>query len=233
MIKAYIGTEAAQWLPTEILKFSARRRTKSEIEFIELKEIPIKLSSQMYTGFSFYRYSIPEACGYEGRALYLDADIVVLSDLQELIDHDMHGKGALARPHPPVSSYTSVMVLDCAKLKHWKMHDWATLVNANIASYLGTMHADPTGLNYRDFGPLEEFWNHLDHFDNTTRIIHYTSVPHQPWKAPGHPHGHVFLKELSKCLEEGVITRADVEGQIAAGHIYPNILKDMESHSRS
>lgn len=230
-IKVYIGTEPAQWLPTEVLKFSARRRTKSEIEFYDLKNIPLKLNLKMYTGFSFYRYSIPEACNFEGRALYLDADIVVLADLQELVDKDMHGKGALARPRPPIAWYTSVMLLDCPKLKHWKIHDWVTMINADIASYQGTMFGDPTGLNYRDFGPLEEYWNHLDQWDETTKMIHYTSVPIQPWKVPGHPHAHVFLRELRQALEEKVLDVAAVEKQIAAGHIYADILKDVENVS--
>ena len=97
----------------------------------------------MFTGFSFYRFAIPEMCHYEGRALYLDADILVLSDLEELIRKDMLGKGALARPAPPISWYTSVMLLDCSKLKSWKVQDWVTMINADIASYKGTMTGDP------------------------------------------------------------------------------------------
>lgn len=228
MIRAYIGTEEAQWLPTVVLKHSAEKRTKARIEFHDLKDIPVKLNLKTFTGFSFYRYAIPELCGYEGRALYLDADIVVLSDLEELFNKDMVGKGALARPMPPVSWYTSVMLLDCAKLTSWKIHDWATLINADVASYYGTMAGDPTGLNYRDFGPLEEYWNHLDHFDATTKIIHYTNVGGQPWKKPGHKHADVFLKELRKALEDQVLDRPAVEKEIAAGHIYPNILVDMD-----
>jgi Glycosyl transferase family 8 len=227
-IRVYIGTEAPQWLPTEVLKHSARRRSRSDIEFHELKNIPLKLKFKMYTGFSFYRFSIPEACHFEGRALYLDADIMVLSDLKDLIEKEMRGKGVLARPCPPVSYFTSVMLLDCARLTSWKIHDWVTMINANVTSYPGTMSGEPTGLSYRDMGPLEEYWNHLDHWDETTRIIHYTHVPTQPWKVPGHKHADIFLRELRQSLEDKVVTRADVEREIKAGYIYPDILKDVE-----
>lgn len=228
MLKVYIGTEPAQWLPTEVLKAGARRRTKSPIEFHELKNLPIKLHLKMYTGFSFYRFAIPEVCNFKGRALYLDADIIVLSDLQELFDRPME-KGVLARPNPPVSWYTSVMLLDCAQLKHWKVHDWVTLINNKFATYRGTLWGDPLGLSYPDFAPLEEFWNHLDHADGHTKLLHYTDVFHQPWKMAGHPYASLFLSELRLALEEKAISEADVEAEIAKKHIYPNILKDAYS----
>jgi hypothetical protein len=229
MIRIFIGTEPAQWLPTEVLKWSVRQRTQSEVEFFDLKDIPLKLNAKMFTGFSFYRYYIPEACHYDGRAIYLDADIVVLADIKGLFDLDMHEKGALARQGDKNSWYTSVMLLDCAKLKHWKIHDWATLINAGVASYKGTMKADPTGLNHRDFGPLPDYWNHLDNWSESTKIIHYTTVPMQPWKVPGHPFAWVFLRELKSAIEGGALSRQAVEEEIKAGHIYPAILQDMQN----
>lgn len=228
MIKVFIGTEEAQWLPTEVLKHSVLRRTKEPVEFKELKNIPLKLQIKMYTGFSFYRYYIPEACNFEGRAIYLDADIVVLSDLKELNDLDMQGKGVLARPLEKYEAYfTSVMLMDCAKLKHWKIHEWVALINAGLASYQGTMAGDKSGLNHKDFGPLPEYWNHLDHWDPTTKILHYTYVPTQPWKKGGHPHRNIFLQELQIALNDKILKVEDVKREISAGHIYPQILEDM------
>lgn len=229
MIKIFIGTEDAQWLPTEVLKHSVLKRTKSPIEFHELKNIPLKLNLKMYTGFSFYRYHIPQACGFEGRALYLDADIVVLCDIEELINLDMQEHGVLARSTGHNSWFTSVMLMDCAKLKHWKVEQWAALINAGMADYDAIMDGGKKGLNHKDFGDFANYWNHLDQWDSTTKIIHYTHVPTQPWKKGGHKFAHVFLKELKSALEAGVVTRQDVDREIAAGHIYPTILEDMES----
>jgi len=229
MIRVFIGTEEAQWLPTEVLKHSILRRTQEPVEFTELKNLPLKLTFKMYTGFSLYRFYIPEACHYEGRALYLDADIVVLCDLKELMELDMQGKGALSRHLENADAwYTSVMLMDCSKLKSWKLKEWVAMLNAGIVTYQGIMSADKTGMNHKDFGNLEEKWNHLDHFDNTTKIIHYTNVPTQPWKKGGHPNRHVFLKEMKAALDDKIITVEDVKREIAAGHIYPAILEDME-----
>jgi hypothetical protein len=120
------------------------------------------------------------------------------------------------------------MLMDCAKLKNWKIRDWVTLINAGIASYEGTMAATPAGLNHKDFGILPKCWNDLDYWDEQTKILHYTHVPSQPWKVPGHKFAWVFLKELKSALEEKVISAADVEKEIAAGHIYSKILEDAE-----
>lgn len=230
MIKVFIGTEPAQWLPTEVLKHSILRRSKEQYEFTELKNIPLKLNIPMYTGFSFYRFSIPETCQYEGRAIYLDADIVVLCDLKELVKLDMQGHGALSRPHPHNKGYfTSVMLLDNEKLKHWKIHQWVTLINAGIAPYEMTMAAMPSGLNHKDFGPFDSMWNDLDFWNEKTKIIHYTRVPTQPWKVPGHPFASVFLREMKSALDNKIITPEQVKKEVEAGHIYPTILEDAEA----
>lgn len=229
MYKVFIGTDPTQNLATEVLKYSIKRRSKSEFEFIELKDIPLNLKTKMFTGFSIYRYYIPEACGYQGRALYLDSDIVVLTDVKQLYDVDLAGKGASARPCPELKGwYTSVMVMDCAKLTNWKLNQWVTLINAGMADYKGIMAASPTGLNHRDFGDLPEYWNHLDHYDETTKIIHYTKIGSQPWKTPGHPFAHVFLKELKSAVDAGAISNEMIQKEINDKHVYPNILEDLK-----
>ena len=53
-------------------------------------DLPIPLpkdeKNRPRTGFSFFRFAIPELCNYSDRALYLDADMQVFSDLAELWD---------------------------------------------------------------------------------------------------------------------------------------------------
>jgi len=231
MVKIFIGTEEAQWLPTQVLRHSVLRRTKSPVEFTDLINLPIQLNLRMYTGFSFYRFYIPEACNYTGRAIYLDADIIVLDDIQKLNDLDMGGKNALARrDEEAVNEYfTSVMLLDCEKLKHWKIKNWSALINAGMGNYEGTMIGSPRGLNANDFGPLPPLWNRLDNWTEGTLALHYTTVPTQPWKVPGHRYANLFLTELKSALDEKFLTKADVEREIQKGFIYPKILADVEN----
>lgn len=229
-VKVFVGTEPKQWLASEVLRYSILRRTKATVDIQELKYLPIQLNIPMYTGFSIYRYSIPELCNYQGKAIYLDADIVVVSDILDL--WNLQGKAALSRsmhPGEPLAGrYTSVMLLDCAKLTHWNLNEWVKQINQDHSLYGKTMQALPGGLGTPDFGDLPENFNHLDHFDETTKIIHYTHVPSQPWKGPGHPFAHVFLDELKSAILEDEIPLDAVEREIAYGHIYPNLLADLK-----
>jgi lipopolysaccharide biosynthesis glycosyltransferase len=229
-IRIYIGTEPAQWLPTEVLKRSITTRTKADVEFHDLIGLKLGLKIQMYTGFSFYRFAIPEQCGYQGKAIYLDADMVTLGDIDELYNLDFQGKPALAKAHDQVVTFTSVMLMDCKKLKHWNVREWVALINAGLTSYQGCMSGGPSGMNFGDFGALPKYWNHFDHYDETTRLIHYTNVPTQPWKRPGHPYRGAFLGELYESLQDGTVTKEDVKREIKAGHVYPNILMDMKDY---
>ena len=49
------------------------------------------------TPFSGFRWAIPEYCGFEGRAIYMDADVVVLCDLAELWQHPMAAGAMVGR----------------------------------------------------------------------------------------------------------------------------------------
>lgn len=228
-LKVFVGTEPKQWLASEVLRYSIASRTKAQLDFQELKHLPIQLDLPMYTGFSIYRYSIPELCGYKGKAIYLDADVVVVSDLLDL--WDLSGGAALARPihpgEPQAGRYTSVMLLDCEKLTHWKLDEWIRQINHDHSLYGKTMQALPDGLGTADFADLPAVYNDLDHFGEATKIIHYTHVPSQPWKVPGHPFASVFLKELKAAIEEDEIPLDAVEREIAYGHVYPTLLQDI------
>lgn len=232
-IRVFVGTEPKQWLASEVLRYSIAKRTKAPIEFKELKHLPLKLDVPMRTGFSIYRFAIPEMCQYKGRAIYLDADIVVLSDLQELLNLDMQGKGALARAinlsDLASGRYTSVMLLDCEKLTHWKLSQWVEKMNQDVQVYNDTLWVRSKGLVNSDFGNLPENYNHLDKVDTNTKILHYTNLQTQPWHFPGHPFANIFLRELKEAIAEDEIPLDAILREIQFGHIYPNILVDLKS----
>jgi lipopolysaccharide biosynthesis glycosyltransferase len=48
------------------------------------------------TEFGLYRYLVPQICQHRGKAIYLDSDIVCLTDVGELWDGDLNGFDFLA-----------------------------------------------------------------------------------------------------------------------------------------
>src|SRR5438128_1544773 len=127
-LRVFVGTEPKQWLSAELLRYSIARRTSMTLDFQELKFLPLKDSVKLFNGFYIHRFAVPELCGYQGRAIYLDANTIVLDDLLHLLHFDMKGAKALARPVlegcPEAGRYSSVMLMDTEKLTSWKLDEW-------------------------------------------------------------------------------------------------------------
>lgn len=219
MIKVFIGTEERQKVSTAVLKYSIISRTKDEVVFTEMKGLQTGLNIKMYTGFSFYRYLIPGLLEFKGRGLYLDTDIVFQDDISKLYNLEMP-KPALARPRNSYSYYTSVMLLDSERLKHWG--GLAAVANKGKDRYAEIMWGQ--GYVNKDFGPLDKNWNCLDSWGPSTKALHFTNVPTQPWTYSRHNHKNVWLRELKNALKSGFIMVSEVEANLK--YLYPKILED-------
>ena len=76
--------------------------------------------------FAPLRFAVPELMGYTGRAVVIDPGVFALGDINELLDADMDGAAVLARriepdARRPLHFASSVMLLDCARLRHWQL----------------------------------------------------------------------------------------------------------------
>ena len=136
--------------------------------------------------FTPLRFMPPELMGYKGRALVIDPDVFAVSDIWELLTRDMQGKAILCRPRSRVSKdingpmASSVMLLDCAKLTHWKAAEQFNEMFEGKRDYKKWIT-----LQYEDranIGLLEKNWNDLDVLNRRTRLLHTTKRWTQPWK---------------------------------------------------
>ena len=76
---------------------------------------------------------------------------------------------------------SSVMLLDCAKLKHWKLADDFDALFTGKREYKKWMN-----LGYESpasIGLLEPEWNDFDKLTPETKMIHNTRRKTQPWKS--------------------------------------------------
>jgi hypothetical protein len=131
------------------------------------------------------RFDPPRLMGYQGRAVVMDPDIFAVGDIAELLRRDMRGHAILAKRMPadgrkPGHWATSVMLLDCAKLTHWRCEEDFGRLFAGERDYNDWMWllAEPEGT----VGELEEQWNHFDTLDASTKLLHNTHRRTQPWK---------------------------------------------------
>ncbi len=135
--------------------------------------------------FTPIRFDVPRAMDFEGRAVVIDPDVFAVGDVRELLQRDMAGRSVLAKRMPadgrkPMHWASSVMLLDCARLAHWRCEeDFSRLFRFEL-DYTDWMWLllEPGDT----VGELEEQWNHFDTLDASTKLLHNTHRRTQPWK---------------------------------------------------
>ena len=134
--------------------------------------------------FTPLRFMPPQLMNYTGRAVVIDPDVFAVGDICELLERDMQGKAILCRRRGNTAtgkSYaTSVMLLDCAKLTHWRVEEQFREMFAFQRDYMAWI-----GLSLEpadSIGPFESQWNDFDHLDASTKLLHNTKRYTQPWK---------------------------------------------------
>jgi hypothetical protein len=136
--------------------------------------------------FTPLRFLPPELMGYQGRALVVDPDVFAVADVWELLARDMQGKAILCRVHEGVKRTvrgpyaSSVMLLDCAKLTHWRTEaqfEEMFAFKRDYRDWVGLGGEDPSTI-----GPFEPVWNDFDRLGPDTKLLHNTRRMTQPWK---------------------------------------------------
>ena len=75
---------------------------------------------------------------------------------------------------------TSVMLMECAKLRHWDAEaEFEALFRReqDYKEWMVLAHESPENIGF-----LEDYWNDFDHLDANTRLLHNTKRKTQPWK---------------------------------------------------
>lgn len=244
--RIFVGADRSQLLAVKVLEYSIKRRTDMAIVVRSMHDLglpdPKDVRQGKRTGFSFTRFAIPKLAQYRGRALYLDADMLVLRDIRELyqIPFDgvkVHVQEELpehARKHDKAAApkqrvkQCSVMLLDCGAL------DWdAEKIIAGLDgkySYEELMQQlcilEPNEIGYG----VPFAWNSLETYEpGTTGLIHYTDMPTQPWVFAGNPNGYLWLNEVRDMLATGALTRAEIDEEIRLGYFRPSLLSEIEN----
>ncbi len=135
--------------------------------------------------FTPMRFLPPQLMEYQGRAVVIDPDVFARADIWELLSRDMQGKAILCRPKSGAKGRrgclaTSVMLLDNAKLTHWKFEAQFNAMFSFERDYMKWVclkYEDPDTIGF-----FEPEWNDFDRLTGQTRMLHTTKRKHQPWK---------------------------------------------------
>lgn len=127
--------------------------------------------------FTLTRFLPPELMEYSGRAVVIDPDIFAISDVSYLFDLNL-GTNSIAACRKKDAWDSSVMVLDCEKLKHWKVSDWLKKLQSGEMDYERIMMLK----DENNIMALPRKWNSLDYADLDTKFLHTTNRLTQPWR---------------------------------------------------
>jgi hypothetical protein len=224
----FIHTNHKQIVGALVSEYSMRRASRNNDEFdvrlIQHKDYPFLAAheGQPYLrdghwrpwhnedlqSFTPLRFMPPELMGYAGRAVVVDPDIFAIADPWELLSRELGDKAILCRRRSGAKSRTcfatSVMVLDCARLRHWQVEsDFQALFDGkrDYADWICLR-----GESEESIGPLENEWNDFDRLTPATRMLHNTRRWTQPWKTglpvdfvpgetiPGVPFGSTLMR---------------------------------------
>lgn len=84
MLRVFIGCDARQPVAFNVLAHSIYARSSGPVSITRLDIRQLPISRMGLTEFTFTRYLVPYLCGYKGVGLFMDADMLCLTDIQKL-----------------------------------------------------------------------------------------------------------------------------------------------------
>lgn len=207
MFRIFIGWDSRFPEPAEVLRYSFLKHSSIplDIRYLKLDELdfPRERDPLASTEFTYTRFLVPHLCNYQGRALFVDNDMLCLGDVQPIAELDMRPFALRVVKHDyqpantvkmygcpqtsyPRKNWSSMMLMDCAKLRLWSKQ----VVQTQTGAYLHRFADIPD----QQIGELPATWNTLDWMDGSTQLIHYTNGG--PWfeAYQNHPHAGIWYR---------------------------------------
>jgi len=198
----FIQTNAKQAIGAIVSAYSMKRNSSRPDDFdvtiIHQEDYPIFKANEGQTylrhskkrvwrnndlqSFTLVRFLPPQLMNYEGRAVVVAPDVFAVGDIWDLLSRDMGGKAIMCR-RLKFSGHgyaTSVMLLDCSKLKHWDVEmgvDELFQLKRDYHDWIGLGLEPPSSI-----GTIEPEWNDFDRLTPATKMLHNTRRRTQPWK---------------------------------------------------
>lgn len=172
-LRVFIGYDPRQPLAYNVAAHSVASRSSVPVAITRLQLNQLPITARGLTEFTYSRFLAPWLCGFQGWSIFLDADVLCLGDIAELM--------VLAKNGPPSPVHVvghqgeraferaSVMVFDNERCRIAGLTP--EYVEKNAKSLLGLGWAGKPDLG------LPKEWNHLVGYDaprTDAKIVHFT-----------------------------------------------------------
>ena len=229
MNTVYIGYDPKEDMAYEVLKFTIERISGKHVRVVPLRKDLLELTgmytrkSQLIHGqpydiidgkpfsteFSFSRFLVPALNLYEGKALFMDSDMYLradVNDLFEMCDMDYYPLWCVHHKYEPEKTTK----MDGKEQQPYRRKNWSSLMMFNCSHDLNKQ-LTPKVVNTQtgrwlhgfgwlpdkeaDIGRIPEEWNWLDGHSPTeleAKNVHFTTGG--PWFKEWSPRGPVDSK---------------------------------------
>ena len=180
MINIFFGYSKKFIAPCiKTFKTAIRENTNSEVRFHSASPEYLGVSETGCTGFTNCRYMVPQQMGYQGYAIYLGCDMLVLGDIAELWEYRRPGAWVCME-----DGSTEVSIIDCSafsdlpsreKIAEQRKVVWESVIATRKACII-----PPEWNIYDCYLPAD--WQP----DGTEKLLHFTDLKNQPWFFDNH-----------------------------------------------
>jgi hypothetical protein len=236
-IRVFVGASPAEVLPLKVLEHTIRERTTRAVNVAFMSDLPCPMpkdeANQPGTNFSFYRFMIPQLAGYEGKALYVDSDMMVFRNIEELWETPFDGAQVLTvlTPQGTQTLNHSVLLIDC-RAAAWNIRDIIDGLDEHRYTYDSLMRELCIVPRSRVHARIPYYWNSLDHYEpGKTALLHFTALQSQPWTGTRHPFASVWVEALFRALDAGAVTRDLVRAEVERGNVRPSLLYQIDART--
>jgi hypothetical protein len=189
-VRVFVGFDPRQPVGYSVLQSSLHRHSarRVQVEPLMLNKLPIKRRG--LTEFTFSRFLVPYLCGYEGTAIFMDADIIVTGDIGELANQ-ADGKSCVQ------------VMMDQAKF------EWASVMLFNnehckmlTPAFIDDESHNPLALDWGEVGSFGAEWNHCVGYmePKDAKLYHYTQGLPCFHETQGLPEDEHWLREREHML---------------------------------
>ena len=192
-VRVFIGYDTREAVAFSVLSHSIHARASSPVSItpVRLSELAGVFAREVNplqsTQFSFSRFLTPYLCGFEGWAIFMDCDMLVLDDIARLwaLRDERYAVQVVKHVHVPKEE---VKFLGAVQTKYEKKN-WSSVMLMNCArcTALTPEYVNrASGLELHQFkwlegdhliGALPPAWNHLVGYDAPRRdasLVHFT-----------------------------------------------------------
>lgn len=193
MIRVFIGYDSRETVAYGVLAHSINARASrpvaiAPVKLEQLKDVFHRERNPLQsTEFSFSRFLVPYLCGYQGWALFMDCDMLMLQDVARLwaLRDERHAVQVVKHEHVPKEE---VKFLGAVQTRYQKKN-WSSVMLMNCArctALTPDFVNEASGLELHQFkwlgddaliGELPHDWNHLVGFDPPrpgVSVAHFT-----------------------------------------------------------